>query len=178
MIRLFTSQHGLFNQIIELFGGDPVSGGFMIWPQFFRTIFIGSGIWQGLGWGSIIYIAAIAGVSQELYEAATIDGAKRFRRMWHITLPGIQPTIVILLILSFGGMMSLGAEKVLLLYEPSTYVVGDVISTYVYREGLLGNRPFAMSFGAAIGVMNSLVNMVLLIAANYISRKVTETSLW
>ena len=174
MIRLFTGVNGLFNEIIGLFGGGERIN-FLLYPQNFRSIYIGSGIWQGLGWGSIIYIAAIAGVDQELYEAATIDGAKRLRKMWHITLPGIRPTIIILLIMAFGSMMSHGADKILLLYEPSTYVVADVISSYVYRMGL---QRMDYSFGAAVGFMNSIINMLLLFTANFVSKKVSETSLW
>ena len=173
MIRMFTGTNGLINDIIVIFGGQRTN--LLLFISNFRTIYIASGIWQGLGWGSIIYIAAIAGVSQELYEAATIDGAKRFRKMWHVTLPGIKPTIIILLILNFGTLMSHGIERVLLIQEPATYEVSDIISTYVYRMGLMR---MDFSFGTAVGFMNSLVNLITLITANQIAKKVTETSLW
>ena len=173
MITQFCLNEGLFNQIIAFFGGEKTP--LLQYASNFRTIYISSGIWQGLGWGSIIYIAAISNVDQEQYEAAIIDGAGRFQRMLHVTLPGIQPTIIILLIMDIGSLMSVGAEKVLLLYNPGTYETGDIISTYIYRMGLQRQD---WSYGAAVGLMNSLINMILLVIANQLSKKVSETSLW
>jgi len=173
MIIQFTMYRGLINDIIAMFGGQRVP--LLAFPQYFRTIFIASDIWQGLGWGSIIYLAAIATVDQEQYESAIVDGAGRFKRMWHITLPGIMPTITILLILRIGSLMSVGTEKVLLLYSPATYSTADVIGTYIFRRGLNQQN---FSLGAAVGLMNSTINMILLILANLFSKKFSETSLW
>lgn len=136
---------------------------------------ISTDIWQGIGWGTIIYLAAITGIDQEQFEAAYIDGANRFRRMWNITLPGIFPTIVILLILKLGNMMSVGYEKIILLYNPATYETADVISTYVFRKGL---EEFNWSFSTAVGLFNSVINFSLIILSNTISKKINETSLW
>ena len=173
MIMDFFSGDGLVNYIITAFGGDRVR--FLARPEYFRSIFVGSGIWQGVGWGSIIYLAAISGIDAELYEAAVIDGAGRWKQILHVTLPGLSTTIIILLILRFGEMMTIGYEKIILLYNPSTYETADVISSYVYRRGLLKAD---YSFSTAVGLFNSAVNLVLLYAANTISRKVNDTSLW
>lgn len=173
MIHMFAASQGLFNNIGAVFGHTPTP--LLQHTQYYRTIFIASGIWQGLGWSSIIYMAAISGVDQELYEVATVDGAGRFRRMWHITLPGIRPTILILFIMNIGSLMAMGAEKTLLLYNPAIYEVADVIPTYIFRLGL---ERFDFSFGAAVGLLNSGVNLVLLISANFICKKLSGTSLW
>lgn len=132
-------------------------------------------IWQEFGWDSIIYFAALTGIDQSLYEAAEIDGANRWKKILHVTLPGISPTIVILLIMRIGNMMTLGWDKILLLYNPMVYEKADVISTYVYLIGLMN---FEYSFAAAVGFFNSIINFILLILANSVSRKVNETSLW
>ncbi len=144
-------------------------------PRYFRTLYIGSGIWQSFGFSSVLYIAAIAGIDPQLYEAAQIDGASRIGRIAHITIPSILPTIVIRLLLQLGGLFSQGAEKILLMYSSSTYEVADVISTYVYRVGLAGMR---YSFGTAVGLFNTILNFVVLLAFNALARKVGETSLW
>lgn len=173
MIIDFFARNGLINDIIAAFGGSRTI--FLLQPEWFRTIYVSTGIWQGVGWGSIIYLAALAGIDTELYEAVTIDGAGRWKQFLHITLPGIAPTIVILLIMNIGRMMSEGYEKVILLYNPNTYETADLISSFVYRRGLVDAN---YSFSAAVGLFNSLVNLILLTIANYISRKVNETSLW
>lgn len=144
-------------------------------PDYFRTIYVASGIWQNIGWGSIIYMAALSGIDPALYEAATIDGARRFRQMLHITLPGIMPTIIILLIMNVGSLMSVGFEKIILLYGPTTYSTADVISTFVYRKGLL---EYNYAYSSAIGLFNSVINFALLVMANLISKKTTEVALW
>jgi putative aldouronate transport system permease protein len=144
-------------------------------PDWFRPLFVGSGIWQHVGWASIIFLAAITNIDPTLYEAAMVDGAGRFRQLLHITLPGIMPTIVILLILRLGAMMTVGYEKIILMYNPLTFETADVISTYVYRRGVLNTD---YSFSAAVGLFNSVLNFALVVAANTISRKVNETSLW
>lgn len=173
MVSDFCLSTGLFNDIIALFGGDRVS--LLQEPEYYRTIYIGSGIWKEIGWGSIVYLAALAGVDKELYEAAKIDGAGKWKQTLNVTLPGILPTIIIMLILRIGNMMSVGYEKTLLLYNEATYTTADIISTYVYREGLT-NRNY--SYSAAVDLFNSAVNCILIFGANYISKKTTENSLW
>lgn len=144
-------------------------------PKYFQPIYVALQMWQETGWDSIIFVAALSGIDPTLYEAAIMDGASRFKRTWYVTIPSIMPTVVILLILRIGNMMSLGWEKIILLYNPMTYETADVISSYVYRRGLI---QFDYSFSTAAGLFNSLVNFMLLILANTISRKVNETSLW
>lgn len=173
LIHTFTAENGLISNIVSSLGGP--GGNLLIDPANFRTIFVSSNIWQFFGWDSIIYIAALAGIDVALYEAATVDGAGRWQKMWHITLPGIKPTIIIMLILRLGSMMNVGFEKIILLYNPSTYETADVISSFVYRRGI---QEADYSFSAAVGLFNSLVNFVLLVASNIVSRKVSETSLW
>ena len=169
----FTQQQGLINNIITFFGGQRLP--FLQKPEWFRTMYISTDIWQSVGWNSIIYLAALAGVDQQLYEAASIDGAGRWKQTIHITLPGIAPTIIILLIMDIGHLMSVGYEKVILLYNPLTYSTADIISSFVYRMGL---QQFNYGYATAVGLFNSAVNLLLLVAANSISRKVSETSLW
>jgi putative aldouronate transport system permease protein len=140
-----------------------------------RVFGMKSGIWQNIGWGSIIYLAALSQVDVQLYDSAVVDGASRIRRIWHIALPTIAPTIIILLVLRMGTIFKVGFEKVLLMYNPVTYETADIISTYVYRRGL---QHAEYSYGTAVGFFNSVINLVLLITANYVARKTTETSLW
>ena len=173
MILQFTNSRGIVSDFIALLGGDRVN--LLGHPKYFRPVYVVTEIWQGVGWGSIIYLAALSAIDQELYASASIDGAGRFRQAWHVTVPGILPTIVILLILRMGNMMSIGFEKIFLLYNPVIYETADVIPTFVYRRGLLEND---YSFSGAVGIFNSVINLGLLVAANAISRKVNETSLW
>lgn len=169
----FLGRTGLINQIIATFGIEPID--FLKEASWFRFLFVSSGIWQGIGWGSIIYLAAMATIDPTLYEAARMDGANRWKQTLHITIPGIMPTIVILFILNMGNMLSVGSEKVLLLYNPLTYETGDVISTYVYRKGVL---EASYSFTAAVGLFNSIVSFILIVSANSISKRLTENKLW
>src|SRR5713101_6537586 len=171
MLFDFFARDGITNQLLSL--SDPIA--FMQDPSWFRQLFVGSGIWQHVGWGSIVYLAAIATIDPTLYEAAKVDGANRFRQMWHITLPGILTTIVILLVLRIGAVMSVGYEKIILMYNPLTYETADVISTYVFRRGVLQAD---FSFSAAVGLFNSVINLVLLYTANRVSCRLTQTSLW
>lgn len=175
MIHDFCATDGLINQLIKMFNPDYSPQGLLGRPELFRTIYISSGIWQEVGWGSIIYLSALSGVDAELYEAVIIDGGNRFHRVWHVSIPGILPTVIILLILRIGSLMSVGFEKIILLYNEATYRTADVISSYVYRRGLL---EFNYSFSAAVGLFNNVVNFILINIANFLSRKVTETSLW
>lgn len=174
MIATFTSPlDGIVNKFIVTLGFEPIN--FLSEPGWFRTIFVSSEVWQSFGWGSIIYLAAIAGINPQLYEAAAMDGAKRWAKIRHITIPGILPTIIILFILNMGKMMDIGFEKVLLLYQPSTYVTADVIGTYVFRKGIIQAD---YSYAAAIGLFENMINIVFLLVANQLSRKLSDTSLW
>lgn len=173
MVVRFVAFDGLVNQIFGIFGVPPRQ--FLMFPQYFRTIFISSGIWSSVGWGSIIYLAALSGVNPELYEAASIDGAGRFRKMISVTLPSIAPTISIMLILNLGRILSVGHERILLLYNGAIFETADVISTFVFRRGIMGND---FSFATAIGLFESVIGLVFIIAANKISNKISETGLW
>lgn len=165
---------GIVNHLYTMITGkDPIS--FMTDPKYFRFLYVASNIWQTFGWNSIIYLAALAGVDLALYESAKVDGANRFQQMIHITIPSIMPTIIIMLVLNMGNIMSIGFEKIILMYSPSTYEVADVISTYTYRRGIVQAD---YSFGTAIGMFNSVINMVFIIGANWLSKKFSETSLW
>lgn len=173
MVVNFLSTDGILNQIITALGGERIQ--YLMDPKYFRTIFTASGIWQTAGWTSIIYLSALTGVDQEVVEAAMIDGANRWQRIRHVTLPAIAPTISTMLIMNLGKLMNLGYEKVLLLYNGSTYETADVISTYVYRRGILSND---FSYATAVGLFQSVIGVILLISANKISKKISETSLW
>ncbi|ULL14965.1 sugar ABC transporter permease [Paenibacillus sp. H1-7] len=169
----FLARDGLINQLIGLLGLDSIA--FFREPAWFRFLYVSSGIWQGVGWGSIIYLAAIANIDPTLYEAAKIDGAGRLKQVLHITIPGIMPTIVILLILNMGSMMTVGSEKVLLMYNPQTYETGDVISTFVFRKGILEAN---YGYTAAVGLFNSVISFTLIVLSNTISKRVSENKLW
>ncbi|MEF2246120.1 ABC transporter permease [Paenibacillus sp. IITD108] len=173
MIKDFTSSDGVINDIIVFFGGERIT--MLLEPSYFRTIFVSSNIWQHVGWGTIIYLAALSAIDPEQYEACKIDGGGRWKQMLHVTLPGLLPVFVILLILDIGRIMSVGFEKIILLYNPTTFVTADVISSYVYRIGL---QDFQFSFSSAVGLFNSVINFSLVIGSNWISRKLNNTSLW
>lgn len=173
MLTSFCLSTGLFNDIIEFFGGQRIP--LLQGTEYYRTIYIASDIWQTIGWSSIIYLAALSGVDKNLYEAAQLDGANKWKQTWNITLPSILPTIMIQLILRIGTLMSVGYEKTLLIYNPTNYAVSDIISTYNFRMGLeLGD----WSYATAIGLFNSVVNCILLVMSNKLSKKYTENSLW
>lgn len=173
IIKDFTQSTGLINDIIVMFGGVRTS--LIQNPALYRTIYIVSDIWQGIGWGSIIYLSALSGVDQQLYEAASIDGAGRWKQLIHVTLPGIAPTIVIMLIMRMGQLLGTGYEKTILLYNEATYETADVIASYIYRVGILERN---WSYSTAIGLFNSVINLALLIVTNKFSKRVSETSLW
>ena len=172
-VDFFKADGMLTTMLVRVFGVEKTN--LLSVKSYFQPIYVAMQIWQDTGWDSIIFVAALAGIDPTLYEAAVMDGAGRFRRVWSVTLPSIMPTIVILLIMRIGNMMTLGWEKIVLLYNQMTYETSDVISTYVYRRGLI---QFDYSFSAAVGFFNSIVNFLLLIGANALSRKVNETSLW
>lgn len=173
MVFQIFSLQGTVNQVVEALGGDAVN--FMQRAEWFRAIYISSEAWQTVGWGTILYLAALTTIDHNLYEAARIDGANRWKQTWHITLPGIRPTMVTLLILNIGTFMAVGFEKVLLLYNPLTYPTADVISTYLYRVGILSSN---FSYATAIGLFESLIGLTLILSANAISRRLVGTSLW
>ena len=164
---------GFINNIIVSLGNKPVA--FMGRPEWFRFIYVLSGIWQGVGWGAIVYLASLGGVNPELYEAAMVDGASRLRRLWHIDIPCILPTVVIMFILQMGNLMNVGYEKAFLMQNAQNNQVSEIISTYVYKVGLLNGK---YSFATAVGLFNSLINCVLVLSVNAISKRLTETSLW
>jgi putative aldouronate transport system permease protein len=173
MIVQFTKDTGVVTTFLSYFG--LAKENMLNNSALFVPVYVISGIWQEVGWGSIIYLAALMGIDQELYEAAKIDGAGRWKQVLHITIPGILPTIIILLILRMGSMLNVGFEKIILLYNPSIYETADVISSFVYRKGLL---EFNWSYSSAVGLFNSLINFTLVVLSNKISKKATETSLW
>jgi len=174
MIRVFVSNNGFITGILNVLFDVPKKS-LLTMQEYFVPIHVLSGIWQGLGWGAIIYIAALANVDQELYDAASIDGANRWKQTIHVTIPSIMPTIIIMLLLRLGGIMSVGYEKIILLYNEGIYEVSDVISTYVYRKGL---QEFQYSFSAAVGLFNTAINFALIMIFNKISKKISEVSLW
>lgn len=173
IVLQFVSYDGFVNELLSIFGVERVS--FMTTQGWFYPIFTAMGIWQNMGWDSIIYLSALSSIDQSLYESAAIDGAGRFKQIFSITLPGLMPTIIVMFILSTGFIMNVSLEKVLLLYNPSIYSVADVISTHVYRRGII---EASYSYAAAVGLFNSLVNCTLLLLTNKLSKKFTETGLF
>lgn len=175
MIRELLSANGPINRLVEYFGGETIQ--FIALPEWFMTIFVTSGIWQNIGWGTILYLAAISNISPNLYEAAEIDGANHFQRVMNITIPCILPTITTLLILDIGGLVGSGGafEKVFLLYNPMTYETADIVSTYVFRMGL-GSGNY--SYATAVGLFEGIINLVLLTVANISSKRLTDSGLW
>ena len=175
MIKEVLSTSGPVNDIIQQLGGEKIN--FIALAEWFRTIFVVSGVWQSLGWGTILYLAAMSGINPSLYEAATVDGANHFQQVLHVTIPCILPTIATLLILDIGGLVGSGGafEKVYLLYSPLTYETSDIVSTYVFRMGIESG---SINFATAVGLFEGLINLILLTVANFVSRKVANTSLW
>ena len=170
---MLTPQGGLLNQLVVGLGGDPKA--YLTDPHLFRSIIVTMDIWQHAGWNSIIYLAAMATINPEMYEAAAMDGANRFHRMWHVTLPSISFAIVITLIFRIGGTLNAGFEQILLLYSPAVYSVSDIIDTYVYRVGLIGRQ---YSFAAAVGLFKSVLAFLLMYMANKVAQKLGQEGLW
>lgn len=174
MLNSFLSPvRGIVNIVINMFGGETIN--FLSTASWFRPIYVASEVWQTLGWGAIVYLAAITNVDPQYYEAAKLDGASRLRQIWSITLPCIAPTVATMLILRIGSILEVGLEKVLLLYSPAIYETSDIIATYVYRQGLVSGN---MSYATAIGLFSSVINLVLLVSANYFSKKFADTGLF
>lgn len=173
LITTMLSLNGPVNSLTSLFGVEPTQ--WILEPSLFRSMLVGSGIWKEIGWGTLIYLAAISGVDSDLYEAAVIDGAGRLRQVWHVTLPSIRGTIIILFILSVGGILDAGFEQVFLLQTPMTVGVSEIIDTYVYKVGL---QRANFSFASAIGIFKSLVGMCMIIFVNYLAKKAGQDSMW
>lgn len=173
LVTLLSTDNGLINIIREAMGKESIM--FLGDPKYFRQVLVISDIWKGIGWGSIVYLAAISGVDQEMYEAAYIDGANRWRRIWHITLPSISHIVVIMLIFSVGGLLNAGFEQIFLLYSPAVYSVANIIDTFVYREGLQSNN---YSYATAVGLFKSLVSMFLLLLTNFIAKRLDQEGIW
>jgi putative aldouronate transport system permease protein len=167
------SLDGVVNQGLHALGHAPIS--FIQEPGWFRTLYVSSEVWQTVGWGTILYLAAFTTIDSDLYQQAMVDGADRWRQTWHVTLPGIRPTMITLLILNIGTFLAIGFEKVLLLYNPLTYPTADVISTYLYRVGIVSG---SFSYAAAIGLFESVIGLVMVLGANGLSRRLAGTSLW
>lgn len=175
MIYIFTEPGGVLTNIVGTFTGGKTNQSLLGISSYFRPIYTFSGVWQNIGWDSIIYLATIGNIDSELYESASLDGANRLQRIWHVTLPGMLPTIMILLIFAMGGLMNSSFEKVILLYNPLTYDRADVIASYVYRRGI---REASYSFSTAVGLMSSVINFGLLWLTNTVARKYSEISIW
>lgn len=172
-VNFLSPSTGLINNIIAQFGGERTY--FLNDPRYFRGLYTAMNIWRGVGWGSIIYLAALTNIDVEQYEACVIDGGGRLRQTWHITLPGIASTVIIMLIFRVGDLLSVGYESIILMYTPAIYETADVISTYVYRRGLVDAD---YSFATAVGLFNSLIGFLLIVGTNTVAKRVSETSLW
>lgn len=173
LILVFTNSDGFITQIVNTLTGH--TGSLIADPKCFRAIYVISEVWQSFGWGSIVYLASITGIDPQLYEAARIDGANKFRQIWHVTIPGMLPTVITMFILAVGGLMNVGWEKTFLIQSPVTYETSDIISTFVYRKGF---EEMNYSYSTAVGLFNSVINLFLLTVANKMSRKVNGSGLW
>lgn len=173
MVVSFLSSDGILNQLVKALGGKPQP--WLQLPQYFRPIWLISGIWQDAGWASVIYLAALTAISPELYEAAVVDGANRWQRIRHITIPGIMPTVTIMFLLRVGQLLAVDFQKVLLLYTPTTYETADILGTYIYRRGIIGAD---FSFATAVGLFQALVGLVFIIGSNWLAKKLGQVGLW
>lgn len=173
MVLSFVASDGIVNSFLKMLGMKPFI--LNMQPQYFPLVYTLTNIWRNFGWGSILYLSSMASIDPALYEAAGLDGAGRWKKMWHITLPGIKPTIMIMLIMGVGGMLGADSDMILLLYSPATYEHADVIGTYLYRYGLVGGN---FSYGTAVGLFIAVINFALVYGANKISAKVADYSLW
>jgi putative aldouronate transport system permease protein len=173
MVISFLASDGPVNSLIKRLGGQPIP--FMQLPEWFAPVFTFSGIWQHAGWASVIYLAALTAISPELIEAAVIDGAGRWQRLLHITLPGIAPTVTIMFLLRIGQLLTVDYQMILLLYSPAIYETADVLGTYIYRRGIVGAD---FSFATAVGLFQAVVGLVFIVGANWIAKRLGDTSLW
>ena len=175
LLQFLSLRTGLVNRVIGLFGGADIN--FMGEPGYFKSIYVWSGVWQGMGYSSIIYLSALSGIDPCLHEAAIVDGASKVKRIWHIDLPGILPTIVVLFIMRMGDVLSVGFEKAFLMQNPLNERTSEIVSTYVYKIGLAASIP-NYSYATAIGLFISLINFVLIVTVNKIARKISGSALW
>lgn len=173
LTNVLSTNGGIVNELVKSFGGEPIY--FLGDSNYFRTVLVTSGIWQSVGWGSIIYLAAITGIDPQLYEACVMDGGNKWKQVRHITLPGIRNVVVIMFIMNIGGLLNAGFEQILLLYSPAVYDVADIVDTYVYREGLINSN---YSFSTAVGVFKSVISMILMMGSNYIAKLFGEEGIW
>ncbi len=173
LLMLLSPDTGLVNQVIERFGGEPIA--FLTSPAWFRQVVIGSDIWKETGWSTIIYLAALLAISPNLYEAATVDGASHLRRIWHISLPGILPVIVLVTLLRLGNILDAGFNQIFILYSVPVYSVGDIIDTWVYRQGIL---QFQFSLATAVGLFKGVIGLVLILVANRVAKRVAQQRLF
>ena len=173
VIGFLSPRNGIVNEIVKFFGGDPIN--FMADPKYFRTVYIASGIWQNTGWGTIVYLAALSGINSELYDASAVDGVNKWQELFYVTLPSILPTVILLLIMNIGKAVSVGFEKVFLLQTDANISISEVISTYEYERGMVQAN---YSYSTAIGLFMSVISSTLVVGANFISKKVSDTSLW
>ena len=174
MLYIFLSpRNGIINTMIKALGGESIF--FLGEAKYFRGVFVASGVWQNAGWNAIIYISALAGISPDLYEAAEIDGANKWQRIWHIDLPGILPTMVMMFIMEIGKVMNLGFQKAYLMQNAQNLATSEIISTYIYKVGLINAQ---YSYSAAINLFNNVINIILLVSCNYLAKKITKNSLW
>lgn len=172
---IFNTQSGVVNNVIQVFTGEKVN--FLGHSKYFRSLYVWSGVWQGMGWGSILYVSALAGVDPQLHEAAIIDGANKIKRIWHIDIPSILPTIAIMTIMSMGSILSVGFDKTYLMQNATNIGVSEVLSTYEYKIGIGGGMP-AYSYPAAIGMFSAIINFLLIVITNKISNSLSNTGLW
>ena len=173
LTNILSTNGGIVNEILKFFGKEPIF--FLGDSRYFRSVLVASGVWQGVGWGSIVYLAAISGIDTQLYEACIVDGGNKWDQIWHVTLPGIRNVIVLMLIMAIGGLLNAGFEQILLLYSPAVYDVSDIIDTYVYREGLINAN---YSFATAIGLFKSVIAMILMMGSNYIAKLFDQEGIW
>lgn len=173
LVNILSPSTGIINILLSKLGIEPIN--FLVKPEWFRPIYIGSGIWQSCGYGAIIYIAALSTIDEQLYEACIVDGGNKWHQIWNVTLPGILPTIIIMFIMNVGSIVNVGYEKIILLYQPVTYETADVLSTYTYRSGI---EKGDYGVATAVGLLNSVVSLLLVCTTNAISKRVSETSMW
>ncbi|MDW2876499.1 MULTISPECIES: ABC transporter permease [Bacillaceae] len=173
MMNLLGPSTGIVNSFVEFLGFEPIY--FLADDSWFRSVLVASDLWKSVGWGTILYLAALAGIDPQLYEAATVDGANKWQQTWHITLPSLLPTIVILLILQMGNILEVGFEQVFILLNPLVYNVGDVFETYVYRVGVTQGQ---FSYTTAVGLFKSVIALILVVAANKFAKKLGQNGLW
>ncbi len=173
VVNFLSPSTGIVNLVLKKLGHDPIY--FMVLPEYFRGVYTGMTLWQNAGFNAIVYIAALVGIDPQLYEAAIVDGAGKWKRIVNVTLPGIMPTVVTMFVLNIGKMVKVGYEAILLLYKPTTYATADVIATYAYRVGI-GNRNYGLA--TAVGLFEAVIALIMVVGANKLSKRITESTIW